>query len=532
MDKIDDLPPGWTTCTISDVIASDGVFVDGDWVESKDQDPDGDIRLIQLADIGDSHFQDKSARFLTKSKAIDLNCTFLQKEDLLVARMPDPLGRCCIFPLESDSGYVTVVDVCVIRAGKSSADHKFLMYLINSPEVRTQISSLQSGSTRKRISRKNLNTVALPIAPLNEQRQIVAKIEELFSELDKGIESLKTARSQLKIYRQAMLKHAFEGKLTAQWREEHKDKLESPEQLLARIQQEREARYQQQLTDWQAALKTWEQNGKDGKKPGKPSEPNFMALAQIKDLSLPDDWTNFDLGTLAAESVLGKMLDKEKNVGHMRPYLGNINVRWGIFDLANLKLMKIEDSEIERYRLNEGDLVVCEGGEPGRCAIWKDSSESMFIQKALHRVRFTESFDPYFACYYIFYASTTQRIAKYFTGTTIKHLTRGGLQKIQFPLCSVTEQREIVKILDKQLSGVEAVDCEISKELAKAETLRQSILKKAFSGQLVPQDPNDEPAAVLCDRIRAAKAAQPKTAKKPRRDKTASSPLSSGETRT
>ena len=91
----------------------------------------------------------------------------------------------------------------------------------------------------------------------DEQRRIVAKIEELFSELDKGVESLKTARAKLNVYRQAVLKHAFEGKLTAQWREENKDKLETPEQLLARIKQEREARYGQQLQEWKAA-KEWE----------------------------------------------------------------------------------------------------------------------------------------------------------------------------------------------------------------------------------------------------------------------------------
>ena len=112
----------------------------------------------------------------------------------------------------------------------------------------------------------------LPLAPQNEQRRIVAKIEELFSELDKGIESLKAARAKLNIYRQAVLKHAFEGKLTAQWREENKDKLETPEQLLARIKQEREARYEKQLQEWKAAVKEWEEGGKLGKRPAKPQE--------------------------------------------------------------------------------------------------------------------------------------------------------------------------------------------------------------------------------------------------------------------
>ncbi|MCI5146722.1 MAG: hypothetical protein D3923_14655, partial [Candidatus Electrothrix sp. AR3] len=102
------------------------------------------------------------------------------------------------------------------------------------------------------------------IPPLNEQDRILTKIEELFSELEKGIESLKTAREQLKVYRQAILKQAFEGKLTEQWRQENADKLETADQLLARIQQEREAYYQQQLDAWKEAIQRWEGAGKEG----------------------------------------------------------------------------------------------------------------------------------------------------------------------------------------------------------------------------------------------------------------------------
>ena len=101
------------------------------------------------------------------------------------------------------------------------------------------------------LPKENLNQLEIVIPPLPEQHRIVAKIEALFSELDKGIESFKTAREQLKIYRQALLKHAFSGKLTEQWRAENQDKLETAEALLQRIQTEREQRYQQQLKDWE-----------------------------------------------------------------------------------------------------------------------------------------------------------------------------------------------------------------------------------------------------------------------------------------
>ena len=261
------LPGAWDTASLGKLIAPDGIFTDGDWVESKDQDPNGDVRLVQLADIADSRFLDKSSRFLTREKADELNCTFLKKGDLMVARMPDPLGRCCIFPLDGESRFVTVVDVCAIRLGSAEIDPRYLMHAINSPIVRTQITALQSGSTRKRISRKNLAAVSIPIAPLNEQRRIVERIETLFEEIERGIESLRAAKNGIALYRQSLLKSAFEGRLTADWRSQNPDKLEDPEALLVRIREERERCYWADLHAWNWLLPN---GGKAAKRAGNP----------------------------------------------------------------------------------------------------------------------------------------------------------------------------------------------------------------------------------------------------------------------
>ena len=151
-----------------------------------------------------------------------------------------------------------------------------------------------SGTTFLELSGKAFGRLLIPLAPQNEQNRIIAKIQELFSELDKGVESLKTARGQLNVYRQAVLKHAFEGKLTAQWREENEDKLETPEQLLARIKQERETRYERQLKEWKAAVRTWQECGKSGQKLRKPKTPVTLFLprkGEIANLpSLPNSW--------------------------------------------------------------------------------------------------------------------------------------------------------------------------------------------------------------------------------------------------
>ena len=141
----------------SELVAPDGLFSDGDWIEKKDQDENGTVRLIQLADIGVCFFKDKSAKFVTEDKAQELNCTLLQKGDILVARLPDPLGRACIFPL--DGRYITAVDVAIVRITQQDISPKYIMYMINSPSFRTEIKKYESGTTRKRISRKNLDKI-------------------------------------------------------------------------------------------------------------------------------------------------------------------------------------------------------------------------------------------------------------------------------------------------------------------------------------------------------------------------------------
>ena len=167
-----ELPKGWKWSTILSLAGDDGVFIDGDWVESKDQDPEGDVRLIQLADVGDGNYRDRSARFLKKKKAVELRCTFLRVGDILIARMPDPLGRSCIYPGDEKEA-VTVVDVCIVRSEKGEFNHRWLVCFVNAPPFRSAILGLQAGSTRKRISRGNLATIHLPVPPLREQNKIV-----------------------------------------------------------------------------------------------------------------------------------------------------------------------------------------------------------------------------------------------------------------------------------------------------------------------------------------------------------------------
>lgn len=163
--------------SLSECVGSTGVFTDGDWVETKDQDPNGEVRLIQLADIGVGTFLDKSARFLTLETARRLRCTFLEPGDLLIARMPDPIGRACIFPGLSQP-CATVVDVCVLRPDARILNANFAKWMINSPQFLKKIEGFVSGSTRQRISRGNLAPLSIPLPPLEEQKRIAAILDQ------------------------------------------------------------------------------------------------------------------------------------------------------------------------------------------------------------------------------------------------------------------------------------------------------------------------------------------------------------------
>lgn len=166
-----------TSVGLLDAMASAELFVDGDWIESKDQDPEGDVRLVQLADVGDAEYLDRSARFLTSTKAAALRCTFLRPGDILVARMPDPLGRACIFPGDSKRS-VTVVDVCIIRPNSKTHDARWLMHCLNAPMCRNQIANFATGTTRSRISRSNLGKIKIPLMPLPDQRRIAGILDK------------------------------------------------------------------------------------------------------------------------------------------------------------------------------------------------------------------------------------------------------------------------------------------------------------------------------------------------------------------
>ena len=158
-------------------------------------------------------------------------------------------------------------------------------------------------------------------------------------------------------------------------------------------------------------------------------------------------WERVKLADVS-DSCLGKMSDQRKNKGIYKPYLANVNVRWGAFDLDNLQEMKFEDDEDERYGIKYGDLIICEGGEPGRCAIWKEQLPNMKIQKALHRLRVNEEMDYRYVYYWFLLAGKQGALKQYYTGATIMHMPGQKLKEVVIDKPPLDVQRKIGDYLE------------------------------------------------------------------------------------
>jgi len=301
-----------------------------------------------------------------------------------------------------------------------------------------------------------------------------------------------------KALRQKVLDLAIRGKLVPQ------DPNDEPASvLLERIRQQK----QQMVKDGKLKAKDIKNDtiifvGEDNLHYEKFANGSVKCIEEEIPFDLPEGWVWVRLSSIA-DMALGKMLDVAKNKGSLRPYLRNVNVRWGTFELSDVLDMRFEDDELERYSIRHGDLVICEGGEPGRCAVWQ-SEEVVFYQKALHRVRAIEVL-PEYLYYVIRHFITSTQYERYYTGTTIKHLTGQSLQVLPIPLPPMSEQQLIVKHLQHIIGEIDKVETEKSEALSLVSLAKSKILNLAISGQLVPQDPADEPASVLLERIRAEK---------------------------
>jgi len=405
---------------------------------------------------------------------------------------------------------------------ESIINKNYFMLAINQ-KLNSLIQRAHGGVGLRHVTKGKFEETLIELPPFKEQRRIATKIDTLFSELEKGIEALKTAREQLKVYRQALLKHAFEGKLTANWREENIDKLESTVQLLARIRQERQTRYEQQSQGWNSAVSDWERNGKIGKKPSKPRKLDSATELLTGLLERPEGWSSLSVGQLNAEIFDGPFGSNLKGGDYVDSGVRVIRLEnIGYLSFIGDKHSYITDEKylsLIRHTVHAGDLIFSSFITEGiKVAILPED-----IQRAVNkadcfciRLHGTTMRNDFLAAF-LSCRSAYKQIEADIHGVGRPRINTSQLKGFVVPVCSPDEQDEIMRQIEKKFSVLERFEVTISEELDRIEIVRQSILKKAFSGQLVPQDPNDEPAAVLLERIRAESGAQNTARKMPKR---------------
>ena len=293
--------------------------------------------------------------------------TSFREGDVLFAKITPCMenGKMAVVPsLENDLGFGST-EFHVLRPYRGISP-QYIYYFVSSEQFRSEAQHNMTGAVgQRRVPGSYLAERAVPIPPAREQRRIVAKIEELFSELDKGIESLKTARRQLEIYRQSVLKHAFEGKLTAQWREENKDRLDEPEQLLARVKKERMARYERELQSWGEVAKASKHSDKLSKKPARarPKKPEDVAEVSEDETAeltrLPGGWLWIRVRALLAERPANGRSVKDRLSGV--PVLRLTAIKKDKLDLLEAKKGDWEREDALPYLVREGDFLVVRG---------------------------------------------------------------------------------------------------------------------------------------------------------------------------
>ena len=330
------------------------------------------------------------------------------------------------------------------------------------------------------LNRDDLSATSFPLPPLGEQRRIVARLDELFTRLDAAVEALQRVKAQLARYRQAVLKAAFEGKLTEKWRD---------------------ASHREPGVDPMCV-----EQGRPGVPPSTASR-----LVQGATRPLPKGWVWTTLGDVGKVSGgITKNAAREKLPRQM-PYLRVANVYANELRLGDVRVIGVEDAEVQGALLKRGDLLVVEGNgsqdQIGRVAVWDGTIAPCVHQNHIIKVRLRPEVDPRFALWWLLSASGRDHIMRVASSTSgLYTLSLSKVSSLPVPVAPFQEQIAVVAEIERRLSIAYAAEQAVDQTLRRAERLRQAILRRAFEGRLVPQDPKDEPAELLLERIRAQRA--------------------------
>jgi Restriction endonuclease S subunits len=383
----------------------------------------------------------------------------------------------------------------------------FLYYLVQTDGFVDAMCGVVKGALYPAVRPRDIEGFKFHLPPRAEQTRIVGKLEELLSDLDAGVAELKAAQCKLAQYRQSLLKAAVEGALTADWRAARAQSGEPQEtgaDLLQRILTERRVRWEtKQLAKF----------AEQGKTPPKDWQSKYPEPVLPETTNLPElraGWSWASLDQVVAESLLG--LDRGQdnqspvngNAGYVK--MNNVSMAGGV-DTSSLVKVDATREEIERYSLVRGDLLFNTRNSRelvGKTGMVREADEATLYNNNLMRLRFDGAITPAFLCHQMCASGFRGRMEKVKKATTsVAAVYAKDLFPLPVVICPMDEQVVIGDMLAVYLDAVDEQDAAVQRGLRQATAQRKNILKTAFAGQLVPQDPNDEPASALLERIRA-----------------------------
>lgn len=482
-------------------------------VKKKDQVPSSSFLYLDIGGIDNSTNKIVGHKNFFWKDAPSRAQQIVQQGDVLFSTVRTYLKNIAQVKNPIYNGQICSSGFTVIRGKHSILNPDFIFFYSTSDIFIQPLNELQTGSSYPAVRDKDVFAQTIPLPPLPEQRAIVAKLEQLFSELEDGVANLQKAQQQLKVYRQAVLKKAFEGELTREWRTRQTD-LPTAEELLEQIQAERERYYEEQLTEWKQAVADWEAEGKVGKKPRKPGK--IVSYEQVTDddlkylQDLSDRWVWARVGELVPKVTVGYVgAMKNEYSPEGIPFLRGQNVRENRFSEKGLLFVsKKFHHKILKSALGPGDVVVVRSGNVGTACVVPNSIKEANCSDLVIAKRGSLVLPKLLS--YFFNSITKTYVQSKKVGVALTHFNTKSVETTPFPFSSLPEQHQIVQEIESRLSVCDQLEQDIEANLKRAERLRQSLLQKAFAGELLTEaeleacraEPDWEPAEKLLERIK------------------------------
>jgi type I restriction enzyme S subunit len=490
-----ELPQGWAWATVDDTLLA---------LESGSR-PRGGVRGIRegIPSIGGEHvlysggFDFTNTRYIPEEYYESMKKGKIARNDVLVVKDGATTGKTGFVSGSFPFSEAAVNEhVFILRVFEEYMEPTYLFFWMQSPFGQQCVKDNFRGTAQGGINTSFVKNSQIPISPLAEQQRIVAKIEELFTQLDAGVAALEKARAQLRRYRQAVLKAAVEGELTREWREAHRGELEPASVLLERILEERRAK-------WEA-----EHPGKRYKPPGPPETDDLPELTEgwvwatigevtqpiekVKPKEKPDtQFTYLDISSI--DNEINRVVKPKTYYGSEAPSRAR-------------QLVRAHDVLFSTVRTYLKNIALVPEIYDGQIA-----STGFSVLRGESRI------SPKYLLYYALTDQFINPLSKLQRGTSYPAVRDGDVRAQPVPLPPAAEQHRIVAEVEQRLSVIDEMEKAVEQSLKRAERLRQSILKRAFEGKLVPQDPSDEPASVLLERIKAEKARREREGKSERK---------------